>query len=121
MSKKIIDALTVWGCDVTGALERFVFDENLYCSCLTLFSTDDNFNNLELAIAHHCYSDAFNYTHDLVGVAGNLGLSPLYQAMVELLESLRAKDYTNIEQQYKNVENTYRTYLNLLSAHNDNN
>ena len=41
------DALKEWKCDVEGALERFLDDEELYLQCLNIFSTDENFAKLK--------------------------------------------------------------------------
>ena len=114
MGTKIIDALTAWNCDVTGALERFLGDEELYISCLDIFANDENFKNLKSAIDQHTYDVAFDCAHTLKGVSGNLGLSPLYQSIVEIVEPLRHKDYSNLNSQYENINQLYQKFLSIL-------
>lgn len=114
MADKILDALKEWKCDVEGALERFLDDEELYLQCLNIFSTDENFAKLKEYIDSKSYQDAFDSAHTLKGVAGNLGLTPLYMAIIDIVESLRAKDYTNLNALYDEIDKQYQAYLTCL-------
>ncbi|MFA6947924.1 MAG: Hpt domain-containing protein [Eubacteriales bacterium] len=87
---KIIDALLSWGCDIDGAMERFMDDEELYLSCLSIVCDDDAFAELESALRAHDIPAAFDAAHTLKGVLGNMGLTPMYDAVVEIVEPLRA-------------------------------
>lgn len=88
-----LEALKKWGCDITGSLERFVNDEDLYVSCLDMFIEDESFTELPLAIANEQWEDAFNHAHSLKGVSGNLGLTPLFDKICALVEALRHQEY----------------------------
>lgn len=114
MNPEIIDSLRKWNCDVTTALERFLDDEELYKSCLDIFAHDEHFGKLKEALKIKDYKNAFDSAHTLKGVAGELGLTPLYQAIIELVESLRSNNYTNLDAQYAAVDSLYLYFLNLM-------
>ena len=46
----MINKLRDWGCDVEEALERFVNDQELYCTCFSMFLADDSFNALKQSV-----------------------------------------------------------------------
>ena len=39
----LLEELKSWGCDVDGAMERFIDDEGLYRTCLDSVMADKNF------------------------------------------------------------------------------
>lgn len=112
--ERVLDSLKHWNCDVDGALERFVDDSDLYVSCLEIFAKDENFENLRKALEVQDYEAAFKAAHTLKGVAGNLGLTPLLHAIVNIVEPLRAKDYSNLMSLYEGVIENYRIYISFL-------
>ena len=99
----LIESLRAYGADVNGALARFLGDEELYVSCLSDFLEDPCFAELGHALRAGDYARAFDCAHTLKGVAGNMGLSPLYQAVSVLVESLRSKEYADLPAQYHEV------------------
>ncbi len=96
----VLQALKVAGVDVDGAMERFVQDRELYESCLKIFADDPDFENLGQAIEVKDYQRAFNAAHTLKGVSGNLGLTPLFDAVSQIVESLRCSTYVEIGVKY---------------------
>ena len=74
----MINKLRDWGCDVEEALERFVNDQELYCTCFSMFLADDSFNALKQSVECGNCKASFEACHTLKGVAGNLGAGPLY-------------------------------------------
>ncbi|SHK03622.1 Hpt domain-containing protein [Hespellia stercorisuis] len=110
---ELLDKCKAYGADVTGAMERFMDDEELYEMCLEQFADDPGFAGLEKAVGEKQYKEAFEHAHALKGVAGNLGLTPLFEAVCELVEPLRAEDYSNIDAEYARIEEE-RERLNKL-------
>jgi HPt (histidine-containing phosphotransfer) domain-containing protein len=100
---ELTDRLTVYGADITGALERFVGDEELYGECLALFLEDPSFAALDRALSAGNFSAAFDAAHTLKGVAGNLGLTPMYRAISALVEPLRSRDGSRLDARYQSV------------------
>ena len=78
---KITDELDVWGCDTKGALNRLLGDTGLYHECLMLFAEDRCFINLDLCLDKGDIGGAYEACHTLKGVAGNLGITPLFLSL----------------------------------------
>ncbi|MGO5051191.1 Hpt domain-containing protein [Lachnospiraceae bacterium LCP25S3_G4] len=106
--------LKQWGCDVDGALQRFIYDDELYKMCLIKFKDDENFVLLEKAMLGGNYISAFESAHTLKGVAGNLGLTPLCESISIVVERLRINSYDGIEDLYEEINNQYKRYCNLV-------
>lgn len=86
----VIKDLELWGCDIQGALERFIGDEELYVSCLHSVINDPAYDKLGDALDAGNAKEAFEYAHTLKGVLANMGLTPIYDIDVLLVEPLRA-------------------------------
>jgi hypothetical protein len=85
-----IERLGAWGCDVKGALNRMLDDEDFYLECLAAIPGDPNYAALEEALRAHDGKKAFDCAHTLKGVLANMGLTPLYAKTEEIVEPLRA-------------------------------
>ena len=81
--------LACYGADLEGIEDRFMGDMELYETCLHLFCDDKHFGQMENAFAEGNVQAAFSAAHALKGVAGNLGLTPLYVTMCGVVETLR--------------------------------
>ncbi len=99
MSKKL-EKLRNWGCDVDGALERMLDDEECLESCIDLVIEDENFKLLGDAILNNECKPAFEYAHALKGVLANVGLTPMYDVIFGIVEKLRADDMKGLDQEY---------------------
>ena len=87
---QLTDRLSSYGVDVKETMERFVQDEDLYVDCLKEFKNDPAFGELGVAIENKQYEHAFDQAHTLKGVAGNMGLTPLFTVICNIVEPLRA-------------------------------
>lgn len=85
----LLEELKKWGCDIEGALERFVGDEELYKACLYTVLDDKAFIGLGDALRANQVKEAFDYAHTLKGVLANMGLTPMFDITVRLVEPLR--------------------------------
>ena len=110
----LVEKVREYGADVDGAMERFLDDEDLYEKCLLTFVDDESFAGVKNALENKDYEQAFNCAHTLKGVAANLGLTPLYDAIVGIVEPLRAKDYSNLDSQYLAVAEAYEVFKKLM-------
>ena len=88
--EELFDSLKNWGCDVDGALARFIGDRELYRSCLHTAAGDQNFELLPEALRAGEMGRAFECAHTLKGMLANMGLIPLYDIVVRIVEPLRA-------------------------------
>ena len=109
-----IAKLDAYGADSAGVRERFMEDMELYESCLYTFAEDPNFPALKQALDAGDYEKAFSAAHALKGVSANLGLTPLYQAVCELVEALRAQHHEDLTAQYERALACYQRAIAML-------
>jgi HPt (histidine-containing phosphotransfer) domain-containing protein len=110
-----IEKLRDWGCDIDGAFERFLNDRDLYNECLSMFVEDENIFELEKHINDDNQQVPFVIVHTLKGVAGNLGITPLYESLVTLCESLRVNKYDKNSGEYERVDRDLKKFLSIMS------
>jgi len=99
----ILAGLNEWGCDVKGALERFINDESMYMSFLSEVSVEPSLVNLGDAIDNGDVKGAFEYAHTLKGVYGNMGLTPMFAKDSEIVEILRAGGMDTVSEKYQTL------------------
>lgn len=92
----LLEELRNWGCDVEGALERFVGDEDLYKMCLNTVLEDKSFAGLGEALNAEQVKEAFDCAHTLKGVLANMGLTPMFDITVQIVEPLRAGEVAGL-------------------------
>lgn len=85
----IFEELEEWGCDITGAMGRFLDDTELYLTCLDTVIYDKAFEKLGMALAEENVKEAFDSAHTLKGVFANMGLTPMLRIVECLVEPLR--------------------------------
>lgn len=86
----MIEELKAWGCNTADALERMVGDEEFYRECLLDIPSEPCFEQLGQALRDGDTLAAFDAAHTLKGVLSNLGLTPMYDTVVSIVEPLRA-------------------------------
>lgn len=103
MMTALLTSLRNRGADIDGTMDRFLGDEVLYAECFHLFLQDPGFETLGQALAQKDSSAAFDAAHSLKGVAGNLGLTPLYNAICAIVEPLRQGQSDGLEDAYHTI------------------
>ncbi|MEG0546944.1 MAG: Hpt domain-containing protein [Oscillospiraceae bacterium] len=86
---KIYDKLFNWQCDVNGARERFLNDDELFLECLNSVSNDDLFEKLYNSLKEKNVSSAFECSHTLKGVLGNMGITPMFKQVTIIVDAVR--------------------------------
>ncbi len=104
-----IDRLAAYGANTETGLARFAGDEDLYERCFYMLLEDETFANLKEALDAKDFDAAFREAHALKGVVGNLDLTPLYQALSTLVESLRASHLDHLEEEMAAVDKAYES------------
>ena len=84
-----MEAMEAAGIHYAAGLQRFSGRADLYEKFLKRFGEDENFSQLEKAVAAGETQEAFRYAHALKGVSGNLSLDRFYSTLVLLVEKLR--------------------------------
>ncbi|MEG0962838.1 MAG: Hpt domain-containing protein [Lachnospiraceae bacterium] len=97
---KMLKQLEEYGADTKGTMDRFLNDMELYRTCFTAYLEDEVFLKLGEALHRKDYENAFEYAHTLKGTTGNMGLTPLYQVICRMVEALRKKEYSNLQNDY---------------------
>ena len=100
---KVFAQLEEWGCDVAGTKARFLNDENLYMTCLNGVLEDNSFEKLGEAISEHDCKKAFDATHNIKGFLANMGLTPMYNIAMQIMEPLRKGTISGHEKAYKEL------------------
>ncbi len=111
---QLMDKLATYGVDIAETMERFVEDEDLYAECLTSFLEDEAFDALKAALDTPDYRMAFEHAHTLKGIAGNMGLTPLFHEICGMVEDLRANKYDDLGSHYDGIMREFsivRTFL----------
>jgi HPt (histidine-containing phosphotransfer) domain-containing protein len=81
--------LTAMGCDVEGAIRRLGNDRDFYTHLFTTFIREKSWEDLASAMEMGNYEHAFESAHKLKGSTVTLGLTPLTDLIILLMNELR--------------------------------
>ena len=104
------------GEDYAAVLNRMMGNEAFLSSMLGKFANDPTMDALEAAMQSGEAKKIFHQAHSLKGVAGNLGLKPLYDTLFVLTEITRNGGMEGAEQAFVQVRQEYEQVLRLLST-----
>lgn len=107
------EVLLEMGCDMEETMERFMDDQEFYVECFRKFVEDNELERLGISIESGDSEESFTQAHCLKGTLGNLGLTPLYDQMVVLVESLREGDMVQATKQYQTLMMEWEKYKHL--------
>lgn len=85
----VCTGLKEWGCDIEPALHRCLDDEDFYCKLLRTVKQDPAFEKLGKTLEAGDVTQSFDLSHTLKGTLSNMGLTPLYDLVVQIVEPLR--------------------------------
>lgn len=111
--KAIIDA---YGGDYDAAIERFMGDEDFYRQMLDMLAQDSSVVRLKDALDIHELDEAFSAAHELKGVAGNLGLTPLFESLDSIVEPLRSRTDQDYSDLFQKVQDAFDKACDLRYA-----
>lgn len=112
---KVIDELKAYGCDTQTALERFINSEDLYVKFLGKFLSDPSFSEIKPFIDAGDNDGALKSTHTLKGVAGNLGLTKVYEIAADMVNKYRAGDPSGASARYDELAGAYNDMVRIIS------
>lgn len=104
------------GQDYAAVLNRMMGNEAFLSSMLGKFADDHTMDALEAAMQNGEPKAIFHQAHSLKGVAENLGLKPLYEALFALTEITRNGGMEGAEQAFVQVQQEYEQVLCLLNT-----
>lgn len=114
MTTEFKNALRSQETDIDGSLERFSGDEDLYEQCLSDFLEDQTMSQLGKAVTSKMWDDAFTAAHALKGVAGNLGLIPLFHECAEIVMLIRSGRIDDVAVSYETIKQTYAAVTKII-------
>ncbi|MDD5937184.1 MAG: Hpt domain-containing protein [Clostridiales bacterium] len=117
MNPEYKQALIEHKADLKNALLRVAGNEDIYERLLQKFLLDQNFSNLKTCLTTQNYENAFPYAHTLKGLAGNLGLTPIYESVDPIVELLRNNTTEGISELFLSLEQTYNDFYNLIRSY----
>lgn len=119
MEDKFFEELREFGVDVTGVLQRFVGNGELFKKFLFKFIDDANMEKFKKDVEARDYESLVRTSHTLKGVTGNLGITPLYNIFSEMSDDLKngVSDGDGIDGQYKEAAEYYENLCGLLKKH----
>lgn len=86
----LFDELKELGVDVDGGLKRISGNENLYKKLLGSFAKTIGSYSIQPDFDASDCAEAIEKTHAIKGIAGNLSITPVYEAYTEIVNLLRA-------------------------------
>lgn len=119
MDDKFRKQLEESGADVETTLKRFMGNDAIYQKFLGKFPADPNYANLGTNIESGAFEEAYKCAHALKGVVGNLGLTPIYESVSELVEELRNKAATDVDaaranELWQEIRTVYEKFIDII-------
>ncbi|NLA77037.1 MAG: Hpt domain-containing protein [Clostridiales bacterium] len=114
MTDELFKSLEHIETDVEGALYRLSNDKAMYVMLLRAFENDDTMAQLEASIKSGDWDNAFTAAHALKGLAGNMGFTPLFHAIGELVILIRAGKIESINSSYDTVRKHYDDIAEII-------
>lgn len=111
------DLFEAYGANYQATIDRFLGNEKMYLRFLELFFQDESLKKLGEALNAGDLTAAFEAAHTLKGVAANMGLTPLYDAVCAIVEPLRGKEKcSNYPALYQRIQLEYQRVKDLWVA-----
>ncbi len=86
-----IDNLRKYGANVEEGVNRCLDDEEFYIDLVNSAIPDNRIDELEQVIATGDLDKAFELSHTLKGMYGNISITPIFKPINEMTELLRAR------------------------------
>ena len=120
MDDKFRQQLEENGADVEATLKRFMGNDAIYQKFLGKFPADPNYANLGSNIETGAFEEAYKCAHALKGVVGNLGLTPIFNKVSDLVEELRNKtsdevDAARANELWQEIRTVYEKFIVIIN------
>ena len=120
MDDKFRQQLEENGADVEATLKRFMGNDAIYQKFLGKFPADPNYANLGTNIEAGAFEEAYKCAHALKGVVGNLGLTPIFDKVSDLVEELRNKaadevDAARANELWQEIKTVYEKFIVIIN------
>lgn len=120
MDDKFRQQLEECGADVETTLKRFMGNDAIYQKFLGKFPNDPNYANLGTNLEAGAFEEAYKCAHALKGVVGNLGLTPIFDRVSELVDELRNKaseevDAARANELWQEIKKVYEQFIGIIN------
>ncbi len=85
------------GVNVDETLKRFMGREAIFMKFIMKFAEDQNCQQIRDGLESRDVQTAFERAHSLKGVAGNLGIDPVYNLAAQISDLLRGKQEDEVD------------------------
>ncbi len=107
----LLNELAAWGCDIDSALPRFSHKEDFYARCFKRFVVEPSLDDLGQALNNKDADTAFHHAQTLKNLTANLGLTPLYDIVVRIVDPLRLGKYDDhMQEDYRQLIREVKRY-----------
>lgn len=107
--------LTKAGINPNEGIHRLGGKIEIYEKLLNNFLEDEHYGQLIDAIEKKDVEAAFQASHALKGITGNLSMNDLYEALVPLVEDFRAGSMEHVDEFLPAVKEKYNLIVEALS------
>ena len=107
MNETMITTLRAMCADPEAALRRFAGNTSLYRRFLLKFVEDSTMRGMNEALVTEDWDGMLKAAHTLKGVAGSLGLTPLYNASSEIVSVLRTGNTQAARTAFDTLQDAY--------------
>lgn len=115
--EELFNELTLAGCDIDGTMERFLNDTELFCECLKQTLDDPAFEVLGDALRSGNVKDAFESSHTLKGIIANMGMVPMLDTIVKIVDPLRSEHIEGLMPLYDTLMEQRSKFKNIISRY----
>lgn len=109
-----LDKLSANGVDVSGTMERFMNNEDLYKRILKKFTSDTSFADAVRAKEEGNDEETQMHIHTLKGVSANLGLTPIFAITDEMMQHFRSGAPQAAYDLFGPLEEKYQQLMHLI-------
>lgn len=95
-------------------LRRFSGHEGIFLKFLKKFPDEPTFAELKTAAGENDFAKIETAAHTLKGIAGNLGITSVFDASSELVNAVRAKEYDKVPALFENLSQIYDNICNII-------
>lgn len=110
----IIDSLKRDGNDIDAAISRMANSEALFNRFILLFPNDKSMEQLTAAVQERNVEQALSASHTLKGVAGNLGLTHLYELANDMVVKIRTDKVEEAFACYDDIKKQYDAIIRII-------
>ncbi len=116
MNSTLLNELEKRGCAISEMLEQtYMGNEAFYVKMLTKMTSSGGMVKLQDALLSADVNALFSASHDLKGVYGTLGLTPLYEKCCEIVEIARAGSMEGLADKIAVLAKLHEELMKLIS------